>query len=252
MNLIGHYSCASVPALPVRLGSVLPDLLGHYRRKVRPAALIKCWRGTAERDSGVRELIAGLQFHHTVDVHFHRGPLFKETSSAIQEALLRASKAPGLKRFLPAHVLTELYVDHLLIGREPGLVDAFYGDLEAGRGLLTELVSAHPLADSSSFRHFLSRIIADRFVEDYRSYRGVLYCMNRILVHFSQRPLQPSEQAAVAEVFARRSGHTEALAQSFVRSMRGLLPAMGGVGGPTAARPDDGKYPAVGLAAQPV
>lgn len=227
MNLIGHYTCAAVPSAAVRVGSVLPDLVALYRRKVRPLALARQWREAAggARDDAFAGLLAGVDFHHAVDVRFHRAPLFESTAGALQEALLDASRTPGLKRFLPAHVLSELYLDHLLLRRDPGLADAFYRDVDGARALLTKFVARHPQADGPSFGAFLERIVDGRFVDAYRSHEGILERMNRILVRFGQRPLEEVEQEAVAAWFASAVGETEQALQAFLHAMHGLAPA---------------------------
>jgi hypothetical protein len=224
MNLIGHYTCAAVPSPEVRVGAVLPDLAALYHRKVRPLALARDWQAQSARPPGMEALLAGVDFHHAVDVRFHRAPLFLRTADGIQQALLGASRTPGLKRFLPAHVLCELYLDHLLLERDPGLADAFYRDVAGAQALMGAFVERHPLADRAGFRAFLERIVDDRFVDAYRSHEGILRRMQRILARFGQRPLEPAEQAAVAGFFTREAQETEQALASFLPEMHRLAP----------------------------
>lgn len=227
MNLIGHYACAAMPSPEARAGSVLPDLVALYRRKVRPLALVRAWseEGAApERPRVMEALLAGVAFHYTVDAHFHRAPVFRESADAIQAALLGASRAPGLKRFLPAHVLTELFLDHLLLRRDPGLAEGFYGDLADTAGLLETFVARHPLAEAASYRAFLERIVSGRFVDAYTSRAGLFERMNRILPHLGQRTLGPAEQDAVAAHWRRTAEETEVRLERFVHDMQHLAP----------------------------
>ena len=250
MNLIGHFACAAVPSAAVRAGAVLPDLAALYRRQVRPRALVQAWRERAAGPAGLEALLAGVAFHHEVDRHFHRAPLFRDGADAIQAALLGASRAPGLKRFLPAHVLCELYLDHLLLRRDPGLAAAFYRDLAAQRALLATFVAIHPLAVRERFAAFLERLVADRFVEAYRTHGGIFQRMNRMLLRFGQRPLEAAEQTAVTDYFTQAQAATEQTLESFLQAMRRLAPqavpgAAAAAGRAAAARQwADGRLPA--------
>jgi len=224
MNLIGHYTCAAVPSPEVRAGAVLPDLVALYHRRVRPLALAKDWQARADGPAGMADLLAGVAFHHEVDVHFHRAPLFRDTAAGIQAALLDASRAPGLKRFLPAHVLCELYLDHLLLRRDPGLGPAFYRDVAALTPLLAAFVSPHPRAEPAGFAAFLERLVADRFVAAYHTHAGILGRMDRILTRFGQRRLEAAEQQAVAAYFSRAEADAERAQGDFLQAMQALAP----------------------------
>jgi len=223
MNLVGHFTCAAVPSAAVRAGAVLPDLVALYRRGVRPRALLRAWQAEAMTPE-LLALRAGVDFHHAVDMRFHDSPLFRFCADGIQAALLHASRAPGLKRFLPAHVLCELYLDHLLLRRDPGLADALYRDLDAAGELMTTFVVRHPLAEAASFRAFVARIVQRRFVDAYRQHGGILERMNAILLRFGQRELSAAEQAAVAAWFRAEATETEARLEAFLREMHELAP----------------------------
>lgn len=223
MNLIGHYCCAQPGSATLRIGSVLPDLASLYRRKVRPHHLDKLWRDRCATLEGACELLAGMKFHHRVDAEFHKHPLFKETEAALSAALRGASDTPGMKRFLPAHVLTEMFLDHLLLRQTPGIGDAFYGDLQGCAPLLGAFVAEHPQAERETFLGFLNRILVDRFVEDYRSDEGILYRMNRILQYCGQRGLERREEEAVRGVFEARRETIAPELESFVEAWRGRL-----------------------------
>jgi hypothetical protein len=222
MNLIGHFACAANAAPSVRLGAVLPDLLTLYGRKVRPLPLVRLWRKEAAPPAEVHNVIEGIEFHHAVDVRFHRAPLFLENAAALQSRLREASRTPGLKRFLPAHVLTELFLDHLLLREEPGLLDGFTVALDGGRPLLEAFTRLHPRVEAGGFRTFLERVSADRFWEDYGSMAGIYYRMNRILRRFAQRPLEPVEERALTACFAERAEGAAQSLRAFVAAMRGL------------------------------
>lgn len=226
MNLVSHFTCARGASAAVRLGSMLPDLLSLYGRKVRPLPLVQRWDGETDRLPGAEGLVRGILFHHEVDSHFHRAPLFREGQAALQSRLLAASRAPGLKRFFPAHVLLEMYLDHLLIRRFPHLPSEVATTLVEGRGLMEAFIARHPAVDPSAFRRFLQRVSDDRFWEDYREHAGMFHRMNRILQRFSQRLLLPAEEQAVSAWFAAHETPTAADLDAFVAAMAQALDAV--------------------------
>ena len=200
MNLIGHYACALPHGPAFRLGSVLPDLLGLFSRKPRATTFAKFWEGRAGAPAGMEELLAGIRFHHHVDAHFHGAPLFREHATGLRLRLQEAHGGPGLKRFFAAHVLIELYYDHLLLGDNPDLSPGFYALLDGREGeLLGTFVTSHPDVDGSAFKAFMARILEGGLIEGYRSMEGVLWRLNRVLLRLGQREMtEPEQDAAVS------------------------------------------------------
>ncbi|MCH7479018.1 MAG: PD40 domain-containing protein, partial [SAR324 cluster bacterium] len=130
MNLIGHLACALRYEPAVRVGSVLPDLLPLFRRRPRISTLARMWEGEISPAPEMQALLRGIRFHRYVDVEFHHGALFRGCSGGLLAALKEASDAGGLKRFFPAHVLTELFFDRELMQHFPGLATDFNRLLE--------------------------------------------------------------------------------------------------------------------------
>lgn len=234
MNLIGHLACTGDAPPAVRVGALLPDLLSLYRRKARPRPLQEHWEREGAGLPGAAGVLAGMDFHHHVDRLFHRAPLFEECAAEVQAALRAASDSPGLKRFLPGHVLAELYMDHLLLADAPAWSEVFYGTLESQRrALLVPFVSAHPLVHGRTFSEFLGLLVDGRFLDDYQDMPGIFGRMDRILLRFGQRALEPAERQAVAEALAARASRmrvqlgefTAAARQSFARPGLWLEPA---------------------------
>lgn len=221
MNLLGHYVCARHLTPPEQLGSVLGDLVPLYRRKVRLLPLTRAWERGAESDPRMTGLLKGVRHHFWVDSRFHRDPLFTDTAARVGEALRRAGGGPGLKRFFPAHVLTEMFFDHLLMTGEPELLEEFYGLFdERAEALAARFVIRHPQADEESFRRFVGLFLEERFLDAYRSYEGIVRRMQQMLPRFRQRALEPAEaEAAVAELEAGKEATYGRLLQ-FVTSMR--------------------------------
>jgi hypothetical protein len=221
MNLLGHFVCARNLRAEVQAGSALGDLLPLYRRRVRPLALAEYWAREAGGRQDLSAVEQGVRFHLLVDSRFHRDPLFTSLSGGIQGALREASGTPGLKRFFPAHILSEMFLDHLLIESDGAALPAFY-ELFDGRirGLLAEFAAAHADADGESFRAFLARFVSNRFLDGYRDLDGIFVRMQRMLTRFGQRELEPSEIDAVRNVFTIEREFTQKALLQFVASMR--------------------------------
>ena len=192
-----------------------------YRRKVRLLPLTRAWERGAESDPRMTGLLKGVRHHFWVDSRFHRDPLFTDTAARVGEALRRAGGGPGLKRFFPAHVLTEMFLDHLLMTGEPELLENFYGLFdEPAEALAARFVTRHPQADEESFRRFVGLFLGERFLDAYRSYEGMIRRMQQMLPRFRQRVLEPAEaEAAAAELEAGKEATYRRLLQ-FVAAMR--------------------------------
>ena len=251
MNLLGHFVCAQNLPATVQAGSALGDLLPLYRRRVRPLALAEHWAAAQGARADLGAVERGVRTHLLVDSHFHRDPLFTRLSDGLQRSLREASGTPGLKRFLPAHILSEMYLDYLLIERDKTALPAFYELFdERIRLLLAEFVSAHPESGAESFHAFLASFMSDRFLDGYRSLDGVLDRMQRMLARFGQRSMEPVEIQAVHRVFASERVFAEEALLQFVASMRhavrGLCPGMDSGGAPRSWERGEEKLAAQG------
>lgn len=232
MNLIGHLACAERLSPDAGLGAILPDLLSLYDRGVRPLRLLDAgYDGDAA--AGLRD---GLRFHFHVDSHFHRSALFRDGCRAIREPLAAASETPGLKRFAVAHVLTELFLDHLLIVEDPRWLAAFYESLERyADGPLEALVAGHPGLEWRGFSAFLERLVALRFADEYREREGLLDRMDRILARLRQRRLEGRERDALLEGLDGYAARAREQLGAFVSDMRAWVPPA-----PSPSRPARG------------
>ncbi len=221
MNVIGHMVCAEHLGRDAGLGAMLPDLLSLYDRRIRPLRLIHPTQAVNSEHDGSRSLRDGVRFHFHVDSSFHRSDLFRDCADLIRGRLLAASNAPGLKRFAAAHVLTELFLDHLLIVQNPLRLQAFYGSLERHRiASLRSLLAAQDGVDWEGFSAFLMHLADARFADGYLEPKGLLDRTDRILLKLRQRRLEPGERAAVLDGLSLHA--TRALRQldEFVEAMQ--------------------------------
>jgi hypothetical protein len=228
MNLIGHLACAERLSPEAELGAILPDLLSLYDRSVRPFKLLAS--GGAAEATSIRD---GVRLHFHVDSHFHRSVLFTDGTRTVRERLAAASETPGLKRFAVGHILTELFLDHLLIVQEPARLGTFYAALgRHGDGPLAALLAGHPALDWDGFSAFLRRLVAVRFADEYREREGLLDRMDRILTRLRQRRLEGRERAALLDGMEEQAAPTRDRLGAFVNEMRAWDPHA-----PVAAQP---------------
>ena len=227
MNLVGHFACASGQTAHFRVGSVLPDLLGLFNRRIRTHQMPDANPANPATQEALAGLRAGIDHHHEVDRIFHRDSLFTECSSSLLRLLGEASSTPGLKRFFPAHVLSELYFDHLLMTDTAGLGQSLTHDLIAQREVVEGFMAEHPSLDRSAFSRFLDRILADRYWEDYRDMEGIYYRMNRMLNRYGMRSLEPGEISAVNGYLKSERKLINGRLKGFTRNMQALQPAPG-------------------------
>lgn len=221
MNLIGHLACAERLTPDAQLGAILPDLLSLYDRGVRPFKLLRGGGGRVEAG----EVRDGVRFHYHVDSHFHRSPLFRDGSRALRERLMAAGGAPGLKRFAVAHVLIELFLDHLLIVRDGARLAAFYGALERrDGGALEALLAGLPELDWAGFSGFIGRLAALRFADGYLDRPGLLDRTDRILGRLGQRRLERRERDALLETMAGHAGFAQRQLDAFLLDMQAWQP----------------------------
>lgn len=221
MNLIGHLACAREHGDMLRLGAVLPDVLGLFARRPRANNLEKYWRANGGLSPDMEGVAEGIRFHHYVDARFHAAPLFLDNAAALRKTLQDASREGGLKRFFAAHILLEMFFDRLLLRHTPALSAWFYTLLERERrGMLERFVSRHPEVDGQAFDAYLGRVLDHRFVEDYRHDGGILYRANRMLLRMRQRPLNEPEAGAVVSYFERETAPAGEALLRFVELMQ--------------------------------
>lgn len=221
MNVIGHMVCAEHLGRDAGLGAMLPDLLSLYDRRIRPLRLIQPKHAVDSELDGSGSLRDGVRFHFHVDSSFHRSDLFRDCADLIRHRLLAASDAPGLKRFAVAHVLTELFLDHLLIVQDPLRLQLFYGSLERHRTApLRSMLVAQDGVDWEGFSAFLKRLVEARFADAYLEPEGLLDRTDRILLKLRQRRLDLGERAAALDGLSVHAPLAQRQLDEFIEAMQ--------------------------------
>ena len=184
MNFLSHYYIDQHRESPYVIGTLTPDLLSIYF----PALRIKSGQVDHFDVVGHPEMpkafFAGLQKHFTVDRIFHSSRYFTEETEHISRMLVDYFPGQEIHRkFFIAHILLELQLDQLLIRKDPGIVDRFYGHFEAMRPFdmlqaATETVAGHPL---TNYTHFLEKFTENRYLRHYREHDHIIYVLGRLL-----------------------------------------------------------------------
>jgi len=202
MNLLSHFVSASHLPENGQLGSVLPDLLRLFTRRPRIQSVMALWQNNGHSPE-MGEIVLGVDYHHHVDSLFHKAPLFTVHARALREAMEQADDTPGLKRFFAAHILLEIYLDHLLLIAKPDRSHKFY-NLIADSDHLVPFVAHHPDIDSERFSGFVDVILEDRFWEDYTAMESGIARAERIMVRMGQRRFSKRETESILQTLETR------------------------------------------------
>jgi len=232
MNLLSHFVCAAHFPPEARLGSGLPDLLPLFNRELRIHPLADHWRKQTQLDAPMLALLEGIRYHQYVDAKFHPHSLFRRFSAALKGVLRGAGGGEGMRYFFAAHILTEIYFDHLLMGLDTQLTADFYRQFSPQAiDLLVRFAQAHPSVEGPALRRFLEDVPVTRFLERYSTAEGMLKSANNVLRMMSQRRMTQGEEQAVMAHLASRHHHNPHALLAFIAAMQ-AAPGFQGVATP--------------------
>ncbi|MDH4121527.1 MAG: hypothetical protein OEV94_07475 [Deltaproteobacteria bacterium] len=222
MNLLSHFYCAQGNSSAFQAGGASADLLPLYRRRLKVFPLWRQWKAAPE--GPLVGFLEGMAYHFQVDSVFHVHRLFLDLSQPLRQIWGRAGGPPGVKFYFAAHLLAEIHLDRLLLQRA-FLSDAFYEMLNEQQETIIRFALANPQADRSSLKDFLGLVRKERFLEDYRTWEGCFYRLNRVLGSRRQRPLEPQEQTAAREWLEKGEDAAWAALTAFRDNLPALLAA---------------------------
>lgn len=162
-------------------GTAAPDWLSVADRKVRIQAR------TVERLAGdetpEREIAAGVLRHLEDDRWFHANPAFLEISAAMTMDLREVvGRGNGHRPSFFAHIATEVLLDAVLIEDEPGLLDAYYAELERiDSELVQQAVNKMSRGSTDRLATWVHRFRQAEFLRDYADDRTLLRRLNQVL-----------------------------------------------------------------------
>ena len=170
------------------VGACLPDWLRVADRRAR---LRRDLRPQLGADAIERDVVRGVQAHHSDDARFHAGPAFR----ALCDDVTRDFRAthPEARRQRPsviAHILVEMLLDAALDARDATLLARFYEALDGiDVDRVTQIVSVHAPSGAARIGEVLARFRSSRFLEAYRADVSTVALLERVLTGVGHPPL---------------------------------------------------------------
>ena len=161
MNFLAHFDLSHAAASSAfQLGALLPDMLGRAGLKLNQSQV------DPEKLSRYPDLWAGMQLHWRADRHFHPSSFFVLGNELWKNALHQNGVLAVHKKFFLYHLIFEMWLDHIILKKNPGLADRMYAGLD--------------VLDLSEINHFAEHVLQDRqskllaVVQDFRSRKFIL------------------------------------------------------------------------------
>jgi hypothetical protein len=178
-------------------GTAVPDWLSVVDRKVR-ARTQRAAPLAEDADPRVAALARGVMRHHHDDAWFHLTRAFGELcwrfTAAVRDALVPDD---SLRPSFLGHILVELLLDDVLIGREPARLTGYYQAMESVEPAVVERavnrISPRP---THGLARFIPLFCRERFLWDYADDGKLMVRLNQVLSRVGLAPL-PDEFRAI-------------------------------------------------------
>ncbi len=200
MNYLSHFYYDRHENRPdFIVGSVYPDLVSGYSRKLKAPAL------DLEDTSllpQLRNLQEGINRHHFIDKKFHASDFFEDRTTQIKKQLL-ALELEGVERYyyFYAHILLELLLDRVLHKRYEKMTDRFY-DLFEQADFQTSILyfQERELEEHvDGFRQFYEFFKSKKFVYKYQDNWLLAKALNKVHLRVNPQEMLESDLAKIAE-----------------------------------------------------
>ena len=175
-------------------GTAVPDWLSVADRKVRVRP--KLVRPVLENSSpGESEIARGILQHFHDDDWFHSTRAFVLVSAQLTSDFQSAfPDDDGMRTGFLGHIVTEMLLDAVLIGRDPSLLDNYYtrlGDVDAEA--VQRVVNRAARNSTDRLTGVIQMFREIRFLFDYLELPSLLGRLNQVLLRVKLQPL--SERA---------------------------------------------------------
>ncbi len=204
-------------------GTAVPDWLAVIDRRVRARArLARSW--TADPDTQLAAVAAGVVRHHEDDAWFHRTRAFAELSLTltveVRELLAGES---GFRPSFLGHILVEVLLDSTLIAQDVRRLDQYYRALESiDPAAVTRAVQRMSTGLAPTLEKLISLFCAERFLYDYLDDAKLLARLNRVMKRVKLPALPPAFLTFLPRARAHVNGRcTELLAREMYPAMPG-------------------------------
>lgn len=128
MNYLGHYYCTIGYSETSRVCSLIPDIFPKF--SYLHNQYFKSYDRSGLNDFE-QKFMQGVDLHYADDLTFHNSKIFIESTQAIEQAIYRVKILETIKRkYLLAHILFELLLDHWIICHEPNINSSIYSEVE--------------------------------------------------------------------------------------------------------------------------
>lgn len=182
-------------------GTAVPDWLNVAHRKVRlRREQLLPW--TDGSGSPADLFAAGILKHLEDDEWFHKTPGFERATGKMTRLFREHLKSfPGNPRsaFL-GHITTELLLDAVLIGQNPGRLEDYYRALaRIEPAWIAETVSLFAGQPVPWLSRVCKTFVESRFLFDYLEARSLLFRLNQVAARIKLRPLPESTTQVLAD-----------------------------------------------------
>lgn len=206
MNYFSHFIVLPDYNDPyLALGSIMPDLLRDARLDFRLHAPDQ----PKSKNNFFQGISRGIYYHFVTDASFHNSEFFKNYTSAISKSI-RESQYISINKYtyFIAHILLELYIDHLLINKSERLLDQFYKQIEHTKTSILELFFQEYLPNHD-FEVFLlkkDKFVQQKFLYDYKKFRNLGNLLSYILQKVSIKKLATKEKIEILNLVEQEYG----------------------------------------------
>ncbi len=161
-------------------GTACPDWLSVADRGVRLRS--RRVRPFAEEEGDRAEFAAGVLKHLADDDWFHSTPAFHETTGELARMFKPLGEDDGFRAGFLGHVVTELLLDAVLIGRRPERLDAYYAAFETvDPAAVQAFVTAMAPRAPERLPRFVDLFRSVQFLRCYADSRRLLTRVNQVL-----------------------------------------------------------------------
>lgn len=176
-------------------GTALPDWLSVIARQTRLRSR-RVAPFVQDATGPEAEIAAGVLQHLYDDQWFHGTPAFYQVTGELTRRFRAVLPPDDAHRpsFL-GHIVTEILLDGVLIGRQPESLETYYKALETVDPLRIErAVNAMARDPTTDLATFIPLFIRERFLNDYDSPERLLFRLNQVMRRVKLSPL-PEEVA---------------------------------------------------------
>jgi len=200
MNYLSHFYYDQTEQRPdFVIGSVYPDLVSGYSRKLKAPAI-----DLTQEHNIPDSLIAlqeGINRHHFIDKKFHSSDFFEDYTTKIKKDLL-ALELEGVERYyyFYAHILLELLLDRVLHKRYEGLADNFYNLVDKAN--FKTSIAYFEWKDLSEyideFKKYYNFFTTSKFVYKYQDNLSLAKALNKVHLRVNPQEMLPEDLDKIA------------------------------------------------------